>query len=313
MTVTYRRAKRSSKPLSGECPDCGTRCDVEVDTDEAIIIRIDGRTCPACNPGSSAASETSSRGPGRPRTVTILQEKPNGSPPRVRTVVTEPAGRTERTTAERVCTPSVTPLDDATLRTADEWRVTAEPFLTGRMGAGNWQIVGEAWQPVHCSSLDAMAGALDEAWTSEVPSADRTVLTLAVGSLAIVPATLLAETVTRWLSIGRGQSIAELGGHVRTLAAICCAGRGFAAWCAPLPRALGDGAFGWPVEDRIREAADQLPVLTGANLAERVLPARPAVPEPAQPFRPAGDALAAASGLLAEGQRTPPVPATFGR
>ncbi|MFD1048009.1 hypothetical protein ACFQ1S_21945, partial [Kibdelosporangium lantanae] len=76
---------------------------------------------------------------------------------------------------------------------------------------------------------------------------------------------------------------------------------------------LGDGTFAQPVQAHIVEVVESLPELTGIDLTQRIPRVRPPIPNPAPPFTPGQDSLAAASAMLAEAQRTPPVPATFGQ
>jgi hypothetical protein len=314
MAVTCRGARRTrlsdGDRFSGQCTDCKTTYEVDIDPGDAIVVTVDGRTCRECNPGKKGLDRHEPLGL---QVVTVLASKRNGEVPRVHTVVSEPAAGLESTKSERFCTSSTCMLDEVSRRTADVWQRIAEPLMTCRIGAEDWQFISDAWRPVHCSSLDVVADALDDIWATEVPEAGRTVLTVDLGGLPAIPAALLAGTATRSVTVSPGLSIAELGRSLRTLAAICCAARGFAARCAPLLHVLSQGTFALPVEAHVMKAVKSLPDLTTTNLTERIVNVRPAIPQPEPPYTPGQDSLAAASAMLAEAQRTPPVSTTFGR
>ncbi|MFD1044800.1 hypothetical protein ACFQ1S_03895, partial [Kibdelosporangium lantanae] len=205
---------------------------VDIDPGKAIVITIDIRSCRECNTNEEMLPDRYQ--PAKPRAVTVLVSKPNGKPPRVHTVMSDPAGGFESTKTKCLSTPSTSPPGSASQRTAVEWQGVVEPLVTNRIGAGNWQLVSDAWQPVHCSSLDAVADALDDIWATQLADVGRTVVTVDFSGLPAIPAALLVETALPWLTVGHVPSIAEFGGHLHTFAAICCAARGLAAGCAPL-------------------------------------------------------------------------------
>ncbi|MEU5530804.1 hypothetical protein ABZ744_28105 [Micromonospora chersina] len=242
MTVTYRRAadRTGGSGAGGSpnvefdldpCPSCDTRYDVRVDPREAVVVRVSGRTCRECNP-HWRPPET----PGGRRRVTIVPTQPSGGTLRIETLCEDVQDRSASHLPERVPAAPHREVETEVSQRADAaWQRAVAPIMSTVLAEADRDAVERAWRPEHCETLEAVAEALDEVWTTVAPTADETTVALRVVGLPAVTAGLVATVAARWT--GR-EPIALTGELLRFTGVAICAGTRNAVTCGRLRHEL---------------------------------------------------------------------------
>jgi hypothetical protein len=332
MTVTYRRAPQPDpgggsggggggghrKPVrfSGTCsrPGCGTGCAVTVEPGDAIVIKVQGRTCKECNPARRPVP-----GAGRPpRLITIQHVVPSGRSPRVLTLDVDRTDKTGEYRPQRIYATTPSPAGRKPEPADAVWREAIASSLEDQLGTADWHATARAWEARNCTSLHAAAEALDDVWRSRVPLAADTTIVFRLTGFSPVVGAVVTEFLTRTLASGVGRTLAEMGDLFREWGALICAAAGMATRCVALQQEIGSGVAA-PATRVLRRYADMLatvPALDGdlrdAIPSVAAALARPVVeiPPPPPERQRTGDPLRDIPVLLS--RQVPAVPITFG-
>ena len=217
-------------PQPGPCPSCDTRFDVLIDTREAVIIRVRGRTCQVCNPHRR---EPPGAAGGRLR-IGIMPTRPSDGPLRIETISENVEDKSASYLPEHVAsTPHWEQPTEVNERTNVAWRNAVVPIVSTIFDMADLRTLEHAWQPDHCEALEAVAAALDNVWTIAVPTADETVIALRVVGLPDLVAALVVNVADRSAATAR-EPIALTGELLRFTGISFCAATQHAVTCGQL-------------------------------------------------------------------------------